>query len=165
MKTAAFFFILTLGALSLPGADAPAPKKQAPVSGTVEIKLDKVHPDMLAEPLSITSGEKRVVSLPFAIESCKSNSSNVKIESVNGSSFEFSGVTPGKAVVTVIAGGIEKQFNITVFNSTLQTYQELGRLLEEIPEVTLELRDDGLTLLGAIANPGHWKYFRRIMSS
>ena len=143
----------------------PDPKKVSSNPEGFEIKPEKILPGTMTEALTITSGEKRVVNLPFAIESCKSNSTNVKIEMVNGNSFEITGMTPGKAIVTVVAGGLEKTFNITVFNSTLQTYQELGRLLEEIPEVTLELRDDGLTLVGVIANPGHWKYFRRIMTT
>lgn len=164
MKNSTVFFLLALGALSLRGADQPAAGSKAAIPTKVEVNIGgAAHPEMVAEPLSITSGEKRVINLPFAIESCKSNSTNVKIETVNGSTFEISGVAPGKAVVTVVAGGIEKEFNVTVFNSTLQTYQELGRLLEEVPEVTLELRDDGLTLMGVIASPGHWKYFRRIM--
>ena len=153
-----------------PAAGKPAQearKPQAQVSPTVEelVRYKFLNPGMAAETLSITSGEKRVVNLPFVIESCKANSSNVKIEMVNGSTFEITGVTPGKATVTVIAGGIEKQYNITVFNSTLQTYQELGRLLEEIPEVSLEMRDDGLNLLGVIAIPAHWKYYRKLMTT
>ena len=149
-------------------ADAGKAKSNEKAAPQTQIKLPvelKFSPGTVTEQLSITSGEKRMVNLPFAIESCKANSSTVKIASVNGSTFELIGVTPGKAVVTVVAGGIEKQFNITVFNSTLQTYQELGRLLEEIPEVTLELRDDGLNLLGVIANPAHWRYFRQVMSN
>ncbi|MCI5778552.1 MAG: type II and III secretion system protein [Lentisphaeria bacterium] len=167
MKKRIIFLLLALapGMLSLPGAEQTAAGSKVQSPSTLEINIGSaLRPEMVSEPLSITSGEKRVINLPFTIESCKSNSANVKIEAVNGSSFEISGVTPGKAVVTVVAGGLEKEFNVTVFNSTLQTYQELGRLLEEIPEVTLELRDDGLTLIGAIANPGHWKYFRRIMA-
>lgn len=169
MKRTIFFLALAFGSLSLSGADSPesngSKEKNNADGSPIEIKADSMRPGMLIEPLSITSGEKRVVTLPFTIESCKSNSSNVKIESVNGSSFEISGVTPGKALVTVIAGGIEKQFDIMVFNSTLQTYQKLGRLLEEVPEVTLELRDDGLNLVGVITNPMHWKYYRQIIST
>ena len=120
-------------------------------------------PGMTSEPVSIAAGEKRVITLPFVIESCRSNSSNVKINHASGTSFELSGVTPGRAVVTVVAGGLEKQFNVTVFNSTLQTYQELGRLLDELPEITMELHDSGLILRGVVTSPGHWRYFRRIM--
>ena len=163
MKKKMLLSLLVLGALTLAAADRPAAKVVKRPTST-EIKAD-MQPGMVAEPLSITSGEKRLVNLPFPIESCKSNSATVKIESVTGSTFEFAGITPGKAIITVVAGGIEKQFNVTVFNSTLQTYQELGRLLEEIPEVTLEMRDDGLTLMGVIANPMHWSYFRRIIKN
>ena len=166
MKASILFLVLAGGALAVSGAgkNEPGTGVGSPGRGIVEVKAEQMRPGMTEEPLSITAGEKRVVNLPFAIESCKSNSSNVKIEMVSGSMFEISGVTPGKAVVTVVAGGIEKQFNVTVFNSTLQTYQELGRLLEEIPEVTLELRDDGLSLRGVIVQPGHWRYFRRIIA-
>lgn len=121
--------------------------------------------DPMQEQISITVGEKRALSMPFAIESCKSDSSNVKIEHVSGNTFEVSGVSPGRAVVTVHAGGIEKSFHITVYNSTLQTYQEMSRLLEELPEVTLQMYDGGLVLRGIITQPVHWDYFRRILQS
>ena len=122
-------------------------------------------PGMTQEQVSITVGEKRVLNLPFAIESCKSDSSNVKIERVAGATFEVSGASPGQAVITVLAGGLEKEYHVTVYNSTLQTYQELGRLLEEIPEVTLQMYDGGLVLRGIITQPVHWDYFRRIMQT
>lgn len=121
--------------------------------------------DPMQEQISITVGEKRALSMPFAIESCKSDSSNVKIEHVSGNTFEVSGVSPGRAVITVHAGGIEKSFYITVYNSTLQTYQEMSRLLEELPEVTLQMYDGGLVLRGIITQPVHWDYFRRILQS
>lgn len=122
-------------------------------------------PSMTQEQVSITVGEKRVLNLPFAIESCKSDSSNVKIEHVAGTTFEVSGTSPGQAVITVLAGGLVKEYHVTVYNSTLQTYQELSRLLEEIPEVTLQMYDGGLVLRGIITQPLHWDYFRRIMQS
>ena len=121
--------------------------------------------DMMQEQVSITVGEKRVLSVPFSIESCKSDSSNVKIERVTGSTFEISGSSPGQALVIVHAGGIEKEYHVTVFNSTLQTYQELSRLLEELPEITLHMYDGGLVLRGIVTQPLHWDYFRRIMQS
>ena len=121
--------------------------------------------NMSQEQVSITVGEKRVLNLPFVIESCKSDSSNVKIEHVTGNTFEISGSSPGHAIITVAAGGIEKEFHVTVYNSTLQTYQELSRQLEELPEVTLQMFDGGLVLRGVITQPMHWNYFRRIMQS
>ena len=121
--------------------------------------------DMMQEQVSITVGEKRVLNVPFSIESCKSDSSNVKIERVTGSTFEISGSSPGQALVIVHAGGIEKEYHVTVFNSTLQTYQELSRLLEELPEITLHMYDGGLVLRGIVTQPLHWDYFRRIMQS
>ena len=139
---------------------APVPAEHKFQAGSTR---DRAVSAMTTEPISIAAGEKRVLTLPFAIENCKANSSNVKIEHVSGSSFEVSGITPGRAIVSVVAGGLEKQYNITVFNSTLQTYQELGRLLDELPEVTVELHDNGLSLRGVITTPGHWRYFRRII--
>ena len=121
--------------------------------------------DMMQEQVSITVGEKRVLNMPFSIESCKSDSSNVKIERITGSTFEISGASPGQAVVIVHAGGIEKEYRVTVYNSTLQTYQELSRLLEELPEITLHMYDGGLVLRGIVTQPVHWDYFRRIMQS
>ena len=121
--------------------------------------------DMMQEQVSITVGEKRVLSVPFAIESCKSDSSNVKIERITGSTFEISGASPGQANVIVHAGGIEKEYHITVYNSTLQTYQELSRLLEELPEITLQMYNGGLVVRGIVTQPLHWDYFRRIMQS
>jgi len=178
MKHSVFLSISLFAAASiLAGAEpvgkkAGAPKdaakiapaaETAPSAPKITVELNGGHEGMTAEPISISAGEKRMLTLPFAIESCRSNSSNVKIAHIDGSSFEVSGVTPGRAVVTVVAGGLEKQYNITVFNSTLQTYQELGRLLDELPEVTIELHDNGLTLRGVIAKPGHWRYFRRLI--
>lgn len=143
-----------------PGSTGTKPAAGYPAAGGINrIGVSAVT----TEPISIAAGEKRVLTLPFAIESCKSNSSNVKIEHVSGSSFEVSGITPGHAVVSVLAGGLEKQYDITVFNSTLQTYQELGRLMDELPEVTIELHDNGLFLRGIITDPAHWRYFRRII--
>ncbi len=121
--------------------------------------------EMMQEQVSITVGEKRVLSVPFAIESCKSDSSNVKIERVTGSTFEISGSTPGQAIINVRAGGLEKEYHVTVYNSTLQTYQELSRLLDELPEITLQMYDGGLVLRGIVTQPLHWDYFRRIMQS
>lgn len=142
-----------------PAGNIIKPGTNAQVSDAVRVLTSST---MVPEPLSISAGEKRTINLPFRIESCRSNSSNVRIESISGSTFEISGVTPGRAIVLVVAGGLEKQFDITVFNSTLQTYQELGRLLEELPEVTLQLNDNGLVLRGVITMPRHWRYFRRI---
>ena len=121
--------------------------------------------DMMQEQVSITVGEKRVLSVPFSIDSCKSDSSNIKIERVSGSTFEISGSSPGQAVIIVHAGGLEKEYHVTVYNSTLQTYQELSRLLEELPEITLQMYDGGLVLRGIVTQPIHWDYFRRIMQS
>ena len=121
--------------------------------------------DMMQEQVSITVGEKRVLNMPFAIESCKSDSTNVKIERVTGSTFEISGTSPGQAIIEVHAAGLEKEYHVTVYNSTLQTYQELGRLLEELPEITLQMYDGGLVLRGIVTQPIHWDYFRRIMLS
>ena len=120
---------------------------------------------MMQEQVSITVGEKRVLSVPFSIDSCKSDSSNIKIERVSGSTFEISGSSPGQAVIIVHAGGLEKEYHVTVYNSTLQTYQELSRLLEELPEITLQMYDGGLVLRGIVTQPIHWDYFRRIMQS
>lgn len=121
--------------------------------------------DMMQEQVSITVGEKRVLSVPFSIDSCKSDSSNIKIERVSGSTFEISGASPGQAVIIVHAGGLEKEYHVTVYNSTLQTYQELSRLLEELPEITLQMYNGGLVLRGIVTQPIHWDYFRRIMQS
>lgn len=121
--------------------------------------------DMMQEQVSITVGEKRVLSVPFSIDSCKSDSSNIKIERVSGSTFEISGSSPGQAVIIVHAGGLEKEYHVTVYNSTLQTYQELSRLLEELPEITLQMYNGGLVLRGIVTQPIHWDYFRRIMQS
>lgn len=155
---------------------APAPTSDAPAAPAVPssglnrgqnhdggrpIKAEEIG--MSAEMLSISAGEKRVLTVPFRIDSCKTDSSNVKIEHVSGNTFEISGATPGRATITVVAGGMERQYNVTVFNSTLQTYQELSRLLEELPEITLELYDGGLVLRGVVTRPACWKYFRRII--
>ncbi len=121
--------------------------------------------DMMQEQVSITVGEKRVLSVPFSIDSCKSDSSNIKVERVSGSTFEISGSSPGQAVIIVHAGGLEKEYHVTVYNSTLQTYQELSRLLEELPEITLQMYNGGLVLRGIVTQPIHWDYFRRIMQS
>ena len=126
---------------------------------------DSADQGMMQEQVSITVGEKRVLNVPFSIESCKSDSSNIKIERVTGSTFEISGASPGQAVITVHAGGLEKEYHVTVYNSTLQTYQELSRLLEELPEITLQMYDGGLVLRGIVTQPIHWDYFRRIMQS
>ena len=74
----------------------PDPQKVLSDPKGIEIKPAKILPGTMTEALTITSGEKRVVNLPFAIESCKSNSTNVKIEMVNGNSFEITGMTPGR---------------------------------------------------------------------
>lgn len=145
----------------------------------VQSSLEKVAPDylprtdktagetapaeMFAEMISLAAGEKRTLSLPFRIDSCKTNSSNVKIEHLSGNTFEICGISPGRAVITIHAGGLEKEYDVTVFNSTLQQYKELGRLLEAVPEVTMELHDGGLILRGVISRPAHWNYFRRIV--
>lgn len=158
-------------------SDSPAPQEQ---QGGTQLSQDDLtnaitqalirqattdEHDMMLEQVSITVGEKRVLNVPFSIESCKSDSSNVKIERVTGSTFEISGSSPGQAVITVHAGGLEKEYRVTVYNSTLQTYQELSRLLEELPEITLQMYDGGLVLRGIVTQPLHWDYFRRIMQS
>ena len=148
---------------------APDPRAEAiskiaaALGGSAEPADGSGNPDMFAEKISISTGEKRVLNVPFRIDSCKSNSANVKIEHVSSNSLEISGETPGHAEITVSAGGLEKQYMVTVFNSTLQIYQELKRLMEELPEVTPELYDGGLVLRGVITQPVHWTYFRRIM--
>ena len=142
-------------------ASLPKPLQGQIQSGHQPVKAAEIG--MSAEMLSISTGEKRVLTVPFRIDSCKTDSSNVKIEHVSGNTLEISGATPGRATVTVVAGGMERQYKVTVFNSTLQSYQELSRLLEELPEITLELYDGGLVLRGVITRPAHWSYFRRII--
>ena len=149
-----------------PAADPRAEaisKSAAALGGSAEPADSSGNSDMFAEKISISTGEKRVLNVSFRIDSCKSNSANVKIEHVSSNSLEISGEAPGHAEITVSAGGLEKQYMVTVFNSTLQTYQELKRLMEELPEVTPELYDGGLVLRGVITQPVHWTYFRRIM--
>ena len=51
--------------------------------------------------------------------------------------------------VIVHAGGIEKEYHVTVYNSTLQTYQELSRLLEELPEIDFSGLSEKLRAAGA----------------
>ncbi len=115
------------------------------------------------ERVSIAIGEPRRFEVPFVIERYRSSTPNARISRVDGRTLEVEGVSAGSAVVTVWAQGISKEFRITVSSSLMPIYRELSRELGDLPEVTVELSDDVLTLRGEITRTSRWDYFRRVV--
>ncbi len=143
---------------ALPGAEGTASPEKA------EVLPDSGHLISLPpERVSISTGETRRFEVPFVIERYRSNTLNARITQVEGRAFEVEGVSAGNATITVWAQGISKEYQVTVSSSLMPIYRELSRELGDLPEVSVELSDDVLTLRGEITRILRWDYFRRVV--
>ena len=102
------------------------------------------------ERVSISTGESQRFEVPFVIERFRSSTPNVRVGLMEGRAFEIEGVAAGNAVVTVWSQGISKEFRVTVSSSLMPIYRELSRELGDLPEVSVELMNDSLSLRGEI---------------
>ena len=115
------------------------------------------------ERVSISTGESQRFEVPFVIERFRSSTPNVRVGLVEGRAFEIEGVAAGNAVVTVWSQGISKEFRVTVSSSLMPIYRELSRELGDLPEVSVELMNDSLSLRGEITRTTRWEYFQRVV--
>ena len=151
-----FFFLLFCFCLVSSGADGVGPAVETPRNSEQSIQLPP-------ERISVSTGETRRFEVPFVIEHYRSSTSNARVSLVDGRAFEVEGVSAGSAVITVQAEGISKEFRVTVSSSLMPIYRELSRELGDLPEVSVELSDDVLTLRGEITRTSRWDYFRRVV--
>lgn len=151
-----FFFLLFCFCLVSSGADGVGQAVETPRNSEQSIQLPP-------ERISVSTGETRRFEVPFVIEHYRSSTSNARVSLVDGRAFEVEGVSAGSAVITVKAEGISKEFRVTVSSSLMPIYRELSRELGDLPEVSVELSDDVLTLRGEITRTSRWDYFRRVV--
>lgn len=151
-----FFSLLFCFCCALSGAD-----KMVPADGGVRNQGNL--PSLPPERISISTGETRRIEVPFVIERYRSSTLNARVSQVDGRAFEVEGVSAGNAIITVWAQGISKEFRVTVSSSLMPIYRELSRELGDLPEVSVELSDDVLTLRGEITRVLRWDYFRRVV--
>lgn len=157
MKRFSLFFALCLGLAGIGyGADRDVPAAVSTQNNGSAISLPP-------ESVSISIGESRRFEVPFVIERYRSSTANVRIGQVDGRSFEMEGAAAGNAVVTVFAQAISKDFQVTVSSSLMPIYRELSRELGDLPEVSVELADNVLTLRGEITRMPRWDFFQRVV--
>ena len=144
------FFCMPVGAEEGKAAPVALPDAGQPVS-------------LPPERVSISTGETRRFEVPFVIERYRSSTLHARVAQVEGRAFEMEGVSAGNAVVTVWSQGINKEFQVTVSSSLMPIYRELSRELGDLPEVSVELSDETLTLRGEITRTVRWDYFRRVV--
>ena len=147
MKNLIFFLFVFLGGVSAGEA--------LPATG--------MRVSLPPESISISTGEIRKFEVPFPIEQYKSSTGNVRINNVNGRTFELEGVSPGDSLITISAQSMNKNFHVAVSSAVMPVYRELSRELSVLSEVTIEFSDNILALRGEITRIEHWEYFRRVI--